>query len=287
MTGSRSTRVLVVDDQELVRRGFCALIAAVDGLEVVGEAATGSEAIDQALATRPDVIMMDIRMPDLDGIAATQRITGDERLAGTRVLVLTTFDLDQYVYDALRAGASGFLLEDTAPQQLLDAIRVVAAGDALIAPGITRRLISEFAARPDVVGDSIVLADLTSRERDVLIEVGGGRNNAEIAERLLISPLTAKTHVSRIMTKLSARDRAQLAVIAYETGLVTPGDAPPDQGTTGSSAVSHPDARVRARLSRAATSSGSMSGSLASTDPIVPPTSAAAKSGEVSIRRRA
>jgi DNA-binding NarL/FixJ family response regulator len=228
MTGDRSIRVLVVDDQELVRRGFCALIAAEDDLEIVGEAATGSEAIDQAFAAVPDVILMDIRMPDLDGIAATKRITGDERLAATRVLVLTTFDLDQYVYAALRAGASGFLLKDTAPQQLLDGIRVVAAGDALIAPGITRRLISEFAARPDAASETTVLADLTRRERDVLAEVGRGRNNTEIAERLFISPLTAKTHVSRIMTKLAARDRAQLVVVAYETGLVTPGDAQPE-----------------------------------------------------------
>ncbi len=216
-------RVLLADDQELVRRGFAALIDAEDGLEVVGQAATGAEAVDQAFATRPDVILMDVRMPELDGIAATARITADERLADTRVLVLTTFDLDQYVYDALRAGASGFLLKDTAPRQLLDGIRVVADGDALIAPAITRRLIDEFAARPQPTGDQHRLAALTERERDVLIEVGRGHNNAEIAERLYISPLTAKTHVSRVMTKLAARDRAQLVVIAYETGLVTPG----------------------------------------------------------------
>ncbi len=224
MTGNQQIRVLVADDQELVRRGFCALIAAEDDLEVVGQAATGSEAIDQAFATRPDVILMDIRMPGLDGIAATERITGDERLAGTRVLVLTTFDLDQYVYDALRAGASGFLLKDTAPQQLLDGIRIIAGGDALIAPRITRRLIGEFAARPDPAQEKSALADLTEREREVLAQVGRGYNNAEIADRLFISPLTAKTHVSRIMTKLAGRDRAQLVVIAYETGLVTPGD---------------------------------------------------------------
>ena len=216
-------RVALADDQELVRSGFGALISAEDDLEVVGEAATGAEAIDLAFATRPDVILMDIRMPELDGIAATARITADDRLSGTRVLVLTTFDLDQYVYDALRAGASGFLLKDTAPQQLLDAIRIVAAGDALIAPGITRRLISEFAARPDP-NASEALDGLTDRERDVLAEVGQGHNNAEIAERLFISPLTAKTHVSRIMTKLGARDRTQLVVIAYESGLVTPGN---------------------------------------------------------------
>lgn len=219
-----NVRVLLADDQELVRRGFGALINAEEGLEVVGEAATGAEAIDVAFATRPDVILMDIRMPELDGIAATARITADDRLSETRVLVLTTFDLDQYVYDALRAGASGFLLKDTAPQQLLDAIRIVAAGDALIAPNITRRLISEFAARPDPTASEARLDGLTARERDVLVEVGQGHNNAEIAQRLFISPLTAKTHVSRIMTKLAARDRAQLVVIAYETGLVTPGD---------------------------------------------------------------
>jgi DNA-binding NarL/FixJ family response regulator len=227
MSDPRPIRVLVVDDQELVRRGFCALIAAEDDLEVVGEAATGSEAIDQAFAARPSVILMDIRMPELDGIDATRRITADDRLSDIRILVLTTFDLDQYVYDALRAGASGFLLKDTAPQQLLDALRVVAAGDALIAPGITRRLITEFAARPDPANATSALAHLTDRERDVLAEVGRGRSNAEIAEQLFISPLTAKTHVSRILSKLGARDRAQLVVVAYETGLVTPGDTPP------------------------------------------------------------
>ena len=224
MTTQRTIRVLIADDQELVRRGFGALIAAEDGLEVVGEAGTGSEAIDQAFATRPDVILMDIRMPELDGIAATRRITTDERLTDTKVLVLTTFDLDQYVYDALRAGASGFLLKDTAPQQLLDAIRIVADGDALIAPSITRRLIAEFTARPDPANNMAILAELTDREREVLVEVGRGHNNAEIAETLFISPLTAKTHVSRIMTKLGARDRTQLVVIAYETGLTTPGN---------------------------------------------------------------
>ena len=223
MTAHRTIRLVIADDQELVRRGFGALINAEDDLEVVGEAANGLEAIEQAFTTRPDVILMDIRMPALDGIEATRRITADERLQLTKVLVLTTFDLDQYVYDALRAGASGFLLKDTAPQQLLDAIRVVADGDALIAPGITRRLIAEFAARPDPERSDDVLGALTERERDVLIEVARGDTNAEIAARLFISPLTAKTHVSRILTKLNARDRAQLVVIAYETGLVKPG----------------------------------------------------------------
>ena len=223
-TDHHTIRVLLADDQELVRRGFGALIAAEDGLEVVGEAATGSEAIDLAFTRRPDVILMDIRMPELDGIAATERITTEARLVDVKVLVLTTFDLDQYVYDALRAGASGFLLKDTAPQQLLDAIRTVADGEALIAPAITKRLIAEFAARPDPNRHSAMLADLTDREREVLVEVGRGHNNAEIAEQLIMSPLTAKTHVSRIMTKLGARDRAQLVVTAYETGLVTPGE---------------------------------------------------------------
>ena len=223
MTAHRTIRLVIADDQELVRRGFGALINAEDDLEVVGEAANGLEAIEQAFTTRPDVILMDIRMPALDGIEATRRITADDRLQLTKVLVLTTFDLDQYVYDALRAGASGFLLKDTAPQQLLDAIRVVADGDALIAPGITRRLIAEFAARPDPERSDDVLGALTERERDVLIEVARGDTNAEIAARLFISPLTAKTHVSRILTKLNARDRAQLVVIAYETGLVKPG----------------------------------------------------------------
>ncbi len=223
MTDRRPIRVVLADDQELVRRGFEALISAEDGLEVVGEAANGVEAIDQAFAAHPDVILMDIRMPELDGIEATARITADARLADTRVLILTTFDLDRYVYDALRAGASGFLLKDTAPVQLLDAIRVVAEGDALIAPAITRRLIEEFAARPDPAANEDRLGPLTGRERDVLAEVGRGRTNAEIAERLFISPLTAKTHVSRVRSKLGARDRAQLVVLAYETGLVTPG----------------------------------------------------------------
>ena len=219
-------RVLVADDQELVRRGFVALLAAEDGIEVVGEAATGVEAFERSLQTRPDVILMDIRMPVLDGIGATARITADDRLSATRILVLTTFDVDQYVYAALRAGASGFLLKDTRPSDLLDAVRTLAEGNALIAPTITQRLIAEFAARPDPGRGDEVLEDLTDREREVLVEVGRGCNNGEIAERLFISPLTAKTHVSRILTKLGLRDRAQLVVAAYETGLIVPGDEP-------------------------------------------------------------
>lgn len=216
-------QVVLADDQELVRRGFAALIAPEPDIEVVGDAVNGFDAVELALRHRPDVVLMDIRMPGVDGIEATRRITTDHRLTGTNVLMLTTFDLDQYVYDALRAGASGFLLKDTPPQQLLDAVRVVAAGEALIAPSITRRLIEEFAARPDPDDRDGVLTDLTARERSVLTEVGCGRSNNEVAERLFISPLTVKTHVSRILGKLGARDRAQLVVIAYETGLVSPG----------------------------------------------------------------
>lgn len=216
-------RVLVVDDQELVRRGFTALIDSEDDLTVVGEGGDGAEAIDLAHSARPDVVLMDVRMPKLDGIEATRRIRSDERLAEVRILVLTTFDLDSYVYDALRAGASGFLLKDTAPARLLEAIRVVAAGDALLAPSITGRLIAEFAARPNPESADDTLAPLTDRERDVLAEVGRGLSNTEIAERLIISPLTAKTHVSRILSKLGVRDRAGLVVVAYETGLVRPG----------------------------------------------------------------
>jgi DNA-binding NarL/FixJ family response regulator len=219
----RPIRVVIADDQRLVRSGFRALIEVEDGFEVVGEAADGAAAVDLARATGPDVVLMDIRMPVEDGITATGRITRDSRLNGVRVLILTTFDLDEYVYDALRAGASGFLLKDTAPRQLLDAIAVVAAGEALLAPAVTGRLIAEFAARPTPSIDGAVLDDLTVREREVLIEVGRGRTNTEIAEVLMISPLTAKTHVSHILTKLAARDRVQLVVIAYETGLVTPG----------------------------------------------------------------
>ncbi|MEM7321800.1 MAG: response regulator transcription factor [Actinomycetota bacterium] len=223
MTLTPPIRVLIVDDQELVRRGFAALVDSEDDLMVVGEAGDGSSAVDLAHTARPDVILMDVRMPKLDGLAATRRIRDDTRLGEVRILVLTTFDLDGYVYDALRAGASGFLLKDTAPERLLDAIRIVAGGDALLAPAITRRLIAEFAARPNPEAAAETLSLLTDRERDVLTEVGRGLSNAEVADRLVISPLTAKTHVSRILTKLDVRDRAGLVVVAYETGLVTPG----------------------------------------------------------------
>lgn len=226
MTAEPAIRVLVADDQELVRRGFVALLDAEDGIDVVGQAATGTEAVERSIEVRPDVILMDVRMPQLDGIDATARITADARLSATRILILTTFDIDQYVYAALRAGASGFLLKDTRPNDLLDAVRTVAEGNALIAPTITQRLIAEFAARPDPERRDETLAHLTDREREVLVEVGRGCNNTEVAERLFISPLTAKTHVSRILTKLGVRDRAQLVVTAYETGLIVPGDDP-------------------------------------------------------------
>jgi len=219
------TRVVVADDQAAVRGGFAALIASEDDLEVAGEAANGREAVDLARRVFPHIVLMDIRMPVLDGLEATRLICSDPTLLAMRVLVLTTFDLDEYVYKALRVGASGFLLKDAGPSELLNAIRVVALGDALIAPSITRRLIAEFAARRDPNEPPAAVADLTEREREILRLVARGLTNAEIAGRLVISPLTAKTHVSRILGKLDCRDRAQLVTIAYESGLVTPGDA--------------------------------------------------------------
>jgi DNA-binding NarL/FixJ family response regulator len=216
--------VAVVDDQPLIRTGLRTMLEHEPGLELVGEADNGEQAVLLAQRLRPEVMLMDIRMPVLDGIEATRRITGDPDLASVRVVILTTFDLDDYVYAAIRAGASGFLLKDARPEDILSAVRVVAAGDALLAPAVTRRLIEEFAQRPDVVAaPSPELAALTDREREVLALVGRGLANAEIAERLYVSPATAKTHVSHIMTKLYARDRAQLVVLAYESGLVRPG----------------------------------------------------------------
>ena len=218
-------RVLVVDDQHLVRAGFQVLIDSAPDCEVVGEAENGLEAVALAVEHRPDVVLMDIRMPEVDGIEATRRIVADPANADTHVLVLTTFDLDEYVFEALRAGASGFLLKDTRPADLLEAVRIVAGGEALLSPQVTRRVIAEFATRPGSAapGAAEALAPLTEREQEVLAQVGRGLSNAEIAEALFVSPATAKTHVSRVMTKLQARDRAQLVVIAYESGLVTPG----------------------------------------------------------------
>ena len=219
-------RVAVVDDQALVRSGFTVLVRSDPDLEVVGEAADGAEAVELAVRERPDVILMDVRMPGVDGIEATRRITGDERTAACKVLILTTFDLDEYVFEALRAGASGFLLKDTLPDELLAAIRVVAEGEALLAPKVTRRLIEAFARQAAATPEANPgLALLTEREHEVLVEVARGHTNAEVAERLFMSQATAKTHVSRLLTKLGARDRAQLVVIAYESGVVTPGAA--------------------------------------------------------------
>jgi DNA-binding NarL/FixJ family response regulator len=217
-------RVLLAEDQEAVRGGFSALIAAQDDMQVAAEAANGRQAVDLARRVFPQVVLMDVRMPVLDGLEATRLICADPNLERTRVLVLTTFDLDEYVYGALRAGASGFLLKDARPRELLRAIEIVAAGDALIAPGVTRRLIAEFAARRDPSQPPPALAELTDREREVLGLVARGLSNAEIAGRLVISPLTAKTHVSNVLRKLGCRDRAALVALAYETGLITPGD---------------------------------------------------------------
>jgi len=218
------TRVLLADDQSLVRAGFKALLSAQADIDVVGEAADGAEAVELARSTRPDIVLMDVRMPHMDGLEATRRITGEAKLADTRVIVLTTFELDEYVFGALRAGASGFLLKDIDPPDLLSAVRVVAGGDALLAPRLTRRLIEAFVAQARtavVEGDE--LSELTPREREVLMLVGRGLSNTEIADELVLSPLTAKTHVARLFQKLDARDRAQLVVVAYESGLVVPG----------------------------------------------------------------
>jgi DNA-binding NarL/FixJ family response regulator len=215
-------RVVVADDQALVRAGLRGIVESADDLTVVGEAATGLQAVEQVQMELPDVVLMDVRMPEMDGIEATCLITSS---ATARVLILTTFDLDEYVYGALRGGASAFLLKDTPPLDLLAAIRVVAAGDALLAPGVTRRLIEEFAARPEPdpfpAPTPGALDSITDREREVLTLVASGLSNAEIAERLHIGPGTAKTHVGRLLTKLDARDRVQLVIIAYQTGMIT------------------------------------------------------------------
>ena len=216
-------KVLLADDQALVRAGFRSLLDAQDDIEAVGEAADGEEALRLATDLKPDVVLMDIRMPGMDGLAATRRIAADPRLADVRVVILTTFGVDEYVFEAIRSGASGFLVKDTEPDELLQAVRVVARGEALLSPSITRRLIEEFAARAKDPGPTEELGQLTEREREVMALVAEGLSNNEIAQRLFVSPATAKTHVSRAMVKLGARDRAQLVVIAYESGLVRPG----------------------------------------------------------------
>ncbi len=221
-------RVLLADDQALIRAGFRVLLEAAGDIEVVGEAADGEQAVELARRQRADVVLMDIRMPGVDGLEATRRIAADDDLAGVKVIILTTFESDEYVFRALRCGASGFLVKDTEPEELARAVRVVARGDALLSPSVTRQLIRSLAGQPEprTVPDREVLSRLTEREREVLALVAEGLSNDEIAGRLFLSPLTTKTHVSRIMTKLGARDRAQLVVIAYETGLVVPGGSP-------------------------------------------------------------
>jgi DNA-binding NarL/FixJ family response regulator len=224
-------RVLIADDQALVRGGFRMILEAQPDIQVVGEAANGREAVEQTRLRKPNVVLMDVRMPGMDGIEATRQLLAEAETAGPRILMLTTFDLDEYVYEAMKAGASGFLLKNAPPHQLSDAIRTVAAGEALLAPAITRRLIEEFIRRPrPAPSGPTELADLTEREREVLTLIARGLSNSEIAELLVLSEATVRTHVNRIFSKLSLRDRTQAAVLAYETGLVQPGgpsdDAP-------------------------------------------------------------
>ncbi|MGH3981142.1 MAG: response regulator [Pseudonocardiaceae bacterium] len=218
--------VLLADDHALVRAGFRALLDAQPDIEVVAEAGDGAAAVALAVELRPDVVLMDIRMPGTDGLAATKQIAADPRLAGVHVVILTTFELDEYVFEALRTGASGFLVKDTEPADLISGVRAVAGGDALLSPGVTRRLIAEFATRAKQPVDTAALGALTDREREVMALVAQGLSNEDIASTLFVSPATAKTHVSRAMVKLGARDRAQLVVIAYEAGLVRPGWRP-------------------------------------------------------------
>jgi DNA-binding NarL/FixJ family response regulator len=221
-------RVAIADDQAMIRNGFRLQVQYTDDLELVGEASNGEQAVFLARSQAPDVLLMDVRMPVMDGIEATRRISADPALSGVRVLVLTTFDLDEHVYDALRAGASGFLLKDTSPEDLHRAVQLVAEGGALISPQVTRRLVAQFCSQPSAVHKTETLVGhLTEREIEVLKLVARGLSNAELASQLTLSPLTTKTHVSRILTKLGLRDRAQLVVAAYESGLVTPGDQSP------------------------------------------------------------
>lgn len=216
-------RVVLADDQELMRIGFRMILDAEPDLVVVGEAADGAQAVELAMRTRPDVVLMDIRMPRMDGVEATRRLAGPGTTDPLRVLALTTFDLDDYVYGALRAGASGFLLKDAPPEDLIRAIHVVAAGEALLAPTVTRRLIAEFVARPRVATPSPGLAELTDREREVLLLIARGHSNREIAHHLVVGETTVKTHVGRVLMKLGLRDRVQAVVLAYEQGLIRPG----------------------------------------------------------------
>jgi DNA-binding NarL/FixJ family response regulator len=222
-------RVLLADDQPLVRAGLRMLLSTVPDIEVVGEATDGEQAVRLTRQLTADVVLMDIRMNGMDGLEATRRISADEDLAGVRVVILTTFDIDDYVFEALQAGASGFLLKDAEPEELVRAVRVAAAGDALLSPSVTRRLIADYSSRPRSRRLSSAGLDvLTEREREVMVLVAKGLSNEEIAGRLVVSPLTAKTHVSRILAKLGARDRGQLVMLAYELGLVQPGEDPPD-----------------------------------------------------------
>jgi RNA polymerase sigma factor (sigma-70 family) len=216
-------RVLLADDQALVRAGFRALLDAEPDIEVVGEAGNGREAIELARALVPDVVLMDVRMPELDGLAATRAIAEDDALSSVHIVILTTFEQDEYVFESLRSGASGFLVKDTEPADLVRALRAAAGGDGLLSPGVTRRLIEEYASHAKDARSSRTLDELTEREREVMALVAEGLSNEEIAQRLFVSPATAKTHVSRAMVKLRARDRAQLVVFAYESGLVRPG----------------------------------------------------------------
>jgi DNA-binding NarL/FixJ family response regulator len=221
-----SVRVLIADDQQLIRAGFRMILAAEPGIEVIGEATTGAEAVTLTRELHPDVVLMDIRMPELDGIEATRRILADDRETKTSVLILTTFDLDEYVYDALRAGASGFLLKDVPAHQLAAGIRTVGEGDALLAPSITRRLIEEFAVSRTPVEAPAGVEELTPRELEVFKLLATGRTNAEIAAELIVGETTVKTHVTRILMKLGVRDRVQAVVLAYETGVVVPSSGP-------------------------------------------------------------
>ena len=217
-------RVLVVDDQELVRTGFCVILEAADGITVVGEAGTGTQAVRAAAEHRPDVILMDVRMPEMDGLEATRQITGGDRESGPRVVMLTTFDFDDYVYEALRAGASGFLLKDAPRHDLISAVRVAAAGNALLAPSVTMRLIDAFARRPaQTLPAPSRLESLTGREHDILLRLARGLTNAEIAADLVVSEATVKSHVGSLLAKLGLRDRVQAVILAYETGVVQPG----------------------------------------------------------------